>query len=400
MEDIFKGYFYPTADEFSETLKNCIFAFDANVILNLYRYSDSTRKKLEQSLEALKDRIFLPHQAAKEFLRNRHNVIASQANSYQTAATEFNKISDIITNTSKHPYLDNDLLQKFTEIRAKIIQQLDEKREQLSNKINTDTNIEKIKSLFQECTGSPFDEKAAGDLRTEGERRYKAQIPPGWKDKDKEPNGDINRKFGDLFIWKQLIEKSKVSKRPLILVSEDKKEDWWQDQSGRTIGPQPELVSEFFAETQQAFWMYTADQFLERTADITRVNISADVIDEIKSVTAARSKQNFSEFLRLGTALADSNISEGRKLILLEIAKRLDPFSLINLSYEEAKARFTDITGSIHPGALTALRGTDLVNNTNELTPEGWNLLAAAAVAIISSSTTASSYSPNLFNWR
>ncbi|MBK6959376.1 MAG: DUF4935 domain-containing protein [Nitrosomonas sp.] len=47
---------------------------DTNVLLNLYRYSEATRKELQEAITSLDGRIFIPHQAANEFLRNRLTV--------------------------------------------------------------------------------------------------------------------------------------------------------------------------------------------------------------------------------------------------------------------------------------------------------------------------------------
>ncbi|MFM7370860.1 MAG: PIN-like domain-containing protein, partial [Sphaerospermopsis kisseleviana] len=64
MRSVFVGYFRPKDDELSQMWSEGIFVVDANVLLNLYRYSSGTRKELEKALEAVKDRIFITHQAA------------------------------------------------------------------------------------------------------------------------------------------------------------------------------------------------------------------------------------------------------------------------------------------------------------------------------------------------
>lgn len=51
------------------------FVFDANVLLNLYRYQPDTRQAILDTLKKLKSRIWIPYQAAIEFQRNRLSVI-------------------------------------------------------------------------------------------------------------------------------------------------------------------------------------------------------------------------------------------------------------------------------------------------------------------------------------
>jgi len=56
----FPGYYRPTEEEFSEHWKNCFFVFDANVLLNLYRYTPATSEPLLTIL-----RMFLSPTAVK-----------------------------------------------------------------------------------------------------------------------------------------------------------------------------------------------------------------------------------------------------------------------------------------------------------------------------------------------
>jgi len=56
MRDVFPGHFRPTPDQFESIWSKCVFAVDANVLLNLYRYSSDTRKELEKTLTTVRDR--------------------------------------------------------------------------------------------------------------------------------------------------------------------------------------------------------------------------------------------------------------------------------------------------------------------------------------------------------
>jgi predicted nucleic acid-binding protein len=96
MRSQFPGHFKPNAEGFSTLWKECIFSVDANVLLNLYRYSSDTRQELERSLTSVKDRLFLPNQAAQEFLKNRLSVTAGQAEEYTKAIKAINDISVVV----------------------------------------------------------------------------------------------------------------------------------------------------------------------------------------------------------------------------------------------------------------------------------------------------------------
>lgn len=82
MRKNFPGYYQPTANEFSTLWETCTFVLDANVLLNLYRYSAETRKKLLEILKQVSNRVWVPHRAALEYQRNRLDVISKQRAAY------------------------------------------------------------------------------------------------------------------------------------------------------------------------------------------------------------------------------------------------------------------------------------------------------------------------------
>ena len=82
MKKIFPGYYRPTKKEFSNLWNSCLFVLDANVLLNLYRYSQETSDELIQILKQISDRLWIPHQAALEYQENRLQTIAKQLEVY------------------------------------------------------------------------------------------------------------------------------------------------------------------------------------------------------------------------------------------------------------------------------------------------------------------------------
>jgi hypothetical protein len=67
------------------------------------------------------------------------------------------------------------------------------------------------------------------------------------------------------------------------MVTDDNKTDWWiERQRGRSIGPRPELLSEFRIVTGQLFYMYPPDRFLEIGAKRFSLHVEATAIQEIR----------------------------------------------------------------------------------------------------------------------
>ncbi len=67
----------------------------------------------------------------------------------------------------------------------------------------------------------------------------------------------------DYLIWQQIIDHIKEVQKPLIFVTSEQKEDWWDKASGQIIGPLYELLKEFYEATGQRFLLYKTDRFLE-----------------------------------------------------------------------------------------------------------------------------------------
>jgi len=285
MRSMFPGQFRLNDDGFAALWSNCIFAVDANVLLNLYRYSPETRMELEKALEVVKDRLFIPHQAAKEFLKNRLIVTAAQAEEYTRAIKTITDLSTNLSNKKKHPFLAEGELPHFNDEVGKLLTQLESQKNSLLGRLTNDEILEFVATMFTGKTGGPFDENTLKTIVVEGEARYLNEIPPGYKDGKKDVSGDPYRKFGDLIIWKQMILKAKEASKPIIFISDDQKDDWWLEQLGRTIGPRTELREEFIKESSNDFWMYTADRFIEESARITQTHVSQKAIEEIKEVS-------------------------------------------------------------------------------------------------------------------
>ena len=98
MRTTFLGYYRFTEEEFSTLWKDCLFVLDANVILNLYRYSKNTSDVLLNILKGISERLWLPHQIAFEYQDNRLETIAGQEKLFEEIPeildTAFKKLRD------------------------------------------------------------------------------------------------------------------------------------------------------------------------------------------------------------------------------------------------------------------------------------------------------------------
>jgi hypothetical protein len=286
MKNTFPGYYRPSEEEFSELWDNCLFVLDANVLLNLYRYTPDTRNELLQILESIKDRLWVPYQAAFEYQKNRLKVISTQREAYDQIDKAIQKTQNQLENELRtylrHPYLDvPQLLDEVDIFFSTIRQDLQQQKEEHPDLLTDDALREKITTLLEGKVGPPYPPEELEKICEEGKQRYEQEIPPGYEDAD---DKNDERQFGDLVVWYQTIDKATDTKKPIILVTDDRKDDWWWTFKGRTIGPRPELVSEIRSEAGVSFYIYRSDQFMEYAQEYLQQQVDQQAIDEVRSL--------------------------------------------------------------------------------------------------------------------
>lgn len=278
MKNTFKEYHPLTQEEIDELWVKSIFIFDTNVLLNLYRYSKDTSSKFIETIKLLNDRVWLPYQVGLEFNKNRLTVISDQKKCYSDFEKKINNLVEEVENNHRNPFISDELLNKLYSIRKEIKEEINNKISYYDGCLVEDEVFSKINLVFQNKIGKCLTQEEIKKIYSEGDKRYKEKIPPGYKDCTKPET----ERYGDLIIWKQVISKAKEGNKFIIFVLDDKKEDWWLEHQGRTISPRPELLREFRTETGGNCHFYKPFQFLEFSNKYLDSKISTDIIEEVK----------------------------------------------------------------------------------------------------------------------
>lgn len=288
MKETFRGYYRPTKNEFSELWEDCLFVFDANVLLNIYRYSKKTRGILIDILDKISDRIWVPYQVALEYQQRRLEVIGEQESAYEDIQEILDKNKKIIENElnayAMHPFIKiADILEKVNKNFTEIKNELNTHKQNHPNMTDGDELRDTITQLFEGKVGPSYSPEKLGEIYKEGKKRYERHIPPGYEDKKK----DGVREYGDLVLWFQIIEKAESTKKSIIFITDDRKEDWWLKFKGKTIGPRPELINEIFSCSKVNFYMYQTEHFMEYAWKFLNEKIDKNAIDEVRDVRKA-----------------------------------------------------------------------------------------------------------------
>ena len=142
--------------------------------------------------------------------------------------------------------------------------------------------------------GNPYKADEYKEIYKKGKERYDRKVPPGYMDIDKNPSG--TDQFGDLVLWMQILDFAKDQVRPIILITDDAKEDWWREIGGEKLGPRPELIEEFIAVAGEDKWfyMYSTEQFLRYAQEYLSAEVTPQALKEAEGIE----KQDAEEEMR------------------------------------------------------------------------------------------------------
>jgi len=348
MKNSFYDYYPPTPEEYESLWREALIVLDTNVLLNLYRLPTTARDELINVLEVLKDRLWIPHQVALEFQRRRLTVISierkSTADALSTASelvSEIKKKVDALQIDKRGLGIDSQpLITELDKANSQLVEAIKVVHNSQLDISSSDPIRQRLDDLLDSRVGpGPSNQSELDLLISEGEQRFKEKIPPGYMDadKDKNPNEAVfifdkimyQRKFGDLILWRQLIQHAKISGiKMILLVTADRKEDWWWREQGKTIGPHPELIREIKREGGvESFWMNSAAQFVEQANKYSAASVSTESVAEIQQVAlfSQRSTDDLLEHMLHSTHFSDRSRNNTPERYFSE---RIDPRSI------------------------------------------------------------------------
>ncbi|MEM9893772.1 MAG: PIN-like domain-containing protein [Actinomycetota bacterium] len=302
MRDHFPGHYAPSEPERRKLWNSGLIVLDTNVLLSMYRLPEVARNELLGVLDALKERIWIPHHVGLEFQRRRLDVIKGQRSN---VASVLEGAQDAISGVEQE--VDRLKLDRWglglepDKVKA----DLGRARERLTQALkaigavlvepNHDDPIRgRLDDILEGCVGpSPASQQELDQLLLDAEDRYASKTPPGYKDAHKGNKEDetyvfnglrYSQQYGDLIIWKQVLERVATEPRPnsVLFVTGDLKEDYWQIVNGERIGPRPELAEEIRrAGDVDVFWMYSPEKFAELAPQYTEAEVSRQSISQI-----------------------------------------------------------------------------------------------------------------------
>lgn len=227
--------------------ENAIIIFDTSSLCAMYDMTKDAMDAMTEILGFLNDRIWLPAQVLEEYHRNREKVIANPIREkYQNpdfiaqGRTMLEGMKQFFEKHKEYPYFHPYMSEKALADCEKLRETINDLLKQLKETIGVEqkarkSEIEELKDvdglrdkIDELAHGVNFDYLELMNIVQEGEVRYRNSIPPGYMDDPKNnPRSDKKgfRIFGDLIIWKEVLQEAKRQKKPVVFVCNDVKED-------------------------------------------------------------------------------------------------------------------------------------------------------------------------------
>jgi hypothetical protein len=285
MKQLFSHHHKLSADEQEALWSQCVFILDANVLLNIYRYADSTREDLFRVLERLSTRVWVPYQAAKEFYKNRITVIKEQKRKYEDLANKLTTAPAGLRSGdfSKSAFLDiNQIEGMLTPAINEATKLIDSWKSKHPDLLYEDPYLERLAGIVNESVGPEPDKTLFESACEMAKTRLASRQPPGYKD-EKKPEPE---RYGDILLWFEIQDHAKKAQRPVVLVTDDEKEDWWQIEDGKKLGPRPELREEMRRSAGVEFSIINPARFLDIVGDRLKVEVAPSSVENANEVSA------------------------------------------------------------------------------------------------------------------
>jgi hypothetical protein len=366
--EVFPGFYSANSEELHDVWHDGLVVLDSGVLLSLYKLSTDSRDELLKAIEAVGDRLWISSQALFEFESNRLKVIEAQRELYRSMRAELEAVPrKLVGNLGRHPMIKpKDLQHKVRESLENVMAFLERLEAdhpnplQDSDPYGADSVRDAVAAL---CAGHIGPTREVASITHEGARRYAAEIPPGYKDKQK----DESKRYGDLIIWFDMLDLAERECKPILFVTDDQKDDWWRRDRGKLLGPRPELVNEMHVRARQRFHLASLESFLREAKVRLDSKIAEAAIEEvarlenyeplIETMTTDRPSGITIDFADAPEGPFDKRFFEDHGLVFTEgsfVGFLQGHNALVGPVAADASETFTTISVTIAPG----LQGT------------------------------------------
>jgi len=331
--DEFAGHRSLSEAELDSALQNGIVVIDTNVLLDLYAFEGPARDSAITLLTSVAARLFIPHQVAREFWRNRARAIYdSRPKSLAIDPLRqaiFQVLNALVPDKARTTMIENAKTEIDGHLKSveKIVSELRGTPLNVGQALadtNADPVLSALDTILSDRVGAAWSKEEERVEITEGLRRFGERIPPGFEDADK--LGQVEQGTGDYLAWKQALTyiASQDPSERFVYVTSDSKSDWRARHPSKAemLGVRPELVQEAIDVTGVGFALLTPDKFYRLLGQL--IDFDEEKTETLVAASSMASRDDVREgaswpegaFAELLLGLADRGYSDQATLII------------------------------------------------------------------------------------
>ncbi|MEU7713314.1 PIN-like domain-containing protein [Micromonospora chalcea] len=336
---------------------------DASALLHLYRVTKAAREQVFATLKRVEDRLWVPHQAATEFHRNRRGVVEGKVAQFREMRSTLTQASTVaVSNLKKsvqrlvefrqynmagrdwdpqgHGLDERSIHGRLAGLMDSALAELkalqDEHDIGPGDIANEDPILERLDLLTRGRIGKPYSQRQLMKIVSEAiDFRFPNEIPPGYKDAGKRSSYGA---AGDYVFWRQVLDRASEEPRChlITLVTNDVKSDWWIfDKNGEPIKPRSELGQEMFECTGARLRLLTLSGLLGTAAATFPGSVSVETVRSVRrSETMTRIAETVSVLRASASEPPDSDLQSLPPFMFEQLILAL----LIAMGYQDVES--------------------------------------------------------------
>lgn len=284
-----------------------LIVLDTNFLLDILQMPTDIAKTYVEALDKVKDNLYIPYLVALEFNFRKSGIKKEKIYNINKYKDNVKKpIESLKTNILDYSLIkikensesfSGELIAEVNSFQTKISEMLNKKVAETITK-EEHTLYEHLISIIEDRIGAVYSQDWIDEVETDGENRYEKKVPPGFDDDSKDQENEkirqygnlhYQRKFGDLIIWKDIIDYSRehASEGPKVVYitndgQSDKKNDLLYKVNNLIVGPHISLMNELQVEADKELHILSNLRFVqlvsklndEQMKEIERLSIS------------------------------------------------------------------------------------------------------------------------------
>lgn len=290
--DGFGGYFEPTPGTWDVVLRQGLVVLDANAILDAYRMSPHARDDYLRVLEALRERIFVPHQVAREFHQRRLDAVRDRKKEFEEFRRQFKQRAEQTkSEIERHAgwaRIDGHRVKEVADSLGAAFARAQGLVSEVKGDYDLDPGrmargddpvLPRLEKIFEGRVNRRPPETLLQDDLVEARRRREGKIPPGFGDIRKEDSS------GDYLWWAEVVRHVAADRRAVLIVTNDvTKGDWTFDHHGNRVGAHPFLVEEIHRVAGVPLLLATVSELLTRTQESLQTKVDESTFREVNAL--------------------------------------------------------------------------------------------------------------------